>query len=87
MRSTTSWWCCSRTAPSTTCWGAYGPEDGKNFDGVIGKDLSNPIPEWAQHGAGEAFLERIFNAYRAGTSESGSNVWNTALLIGWDEPG
>ena len=30
----------------------YGPEDGKNFDGVIGKNLSNPIPEWAQHGAG-----------------------------------
>src|SRR6201986_4436002 len=29
----------------------YGPEDGKNFDGVIGKDLSNPIPEWAEHGA------------------------------------
>ena len=26
----------------------YGPEDGKNFDGVIGKDLSNPIPEWAR---------------------------------------
>ena len=25
----------------------YGPEDGKNFDGVIGKDLSNPIPDWA----------------------------------------
>jgi phospholipase C len=37
--------------------------------------------------AGEAFLARIFNAYSAGTSESGSNVWNTALLIGWDEPG
>jgi phospholipase C len=34
------------------CAGAlYGPEDGKNFDGVIGKDLSNPIPEWAEHGA------------------------------------
>src|SRR5262249_47885709 len=30
---------------------------------------------------------RIFNAYRSSTSESGSNVWNTALLIGWDEPG
>src|SRR6516225_6029727 len=29
----------------------YGPEDGKNFDGVIGKNLSNPIPEWAEHGA------------------------------------
>jgi len=37
--------------------------------------------------AGEAFLARIFAAYRSGTSESGSNVWNTALLIGWDEPG
>ena len=29
----------------------YRPEDRKNFDGVIGKDLSNPIPEWAEHGA------------------------------------
>ena len=29
----------------------YGPEDGKTFDGVIGKELSNPIPEWAEHGA------------------------------------
>ena len=29
----------------------YGPEDGKTFDGVIGKDLSNPIPAWAEHGA------------------------------------
>ena len=29
----------------------YGPEDGKPFDGVIGKDLSNPIPAWAELGA------------------------------------
>jgi phospholipase C len=29
----------------------YGPEDGKIFDGVTGKDLANPIPEWAEHGA------------------------------------
>ncbi len=29
----------------------YGPDDGKIFDGVIGKDLSNPIPAWAEHGA------------------------------------
>ena len=29
----------------------YGPEHGKTFDGVIGKDLSNPIPEWAEHAA------------------------------------
>ena len=29
----------------------YGPEDGKTFEGVIGKGLTNPIPEWAEHGA------------------------------------
>src|SRR5207344_691043 len=29
----------------------YGPEDGKTFEGVIGKSLSNPIPEWAEDGA------------------------------------
>jgi len=29
----------------------YGPGDGKTFDGVIGKNLSNPIPAWAEHRA------------------------------------
>src|SRR5579871_3006221 len=29
----------------------YGPGDGKRFEGVLGRDLSNPIPEWAEHGA------------------------------------
>jgi phospholipase C len=29
----------------------YGPDDGKTFEGVIGKELSNPIPSWAEHGA------------------------------------
>jgi len=29
----------------------YGPSDGKTFEGVLGKDLSNPIPDWAEHGA------------------------------------
>lgn len=29
----------------------YGPEDGKTFEGVLGKELSNPIPAWAEHGA------------------------------------
>jgi phospholipase C len=36
---------------------------------------------------GEAFLARVYNAYKAMQSPDGSNVWNTALLIGWDEPG
>jgi len=29
----------------------YVPVEGKTFNGVIGKDLSNPIPAWAEHGA------------------------------------
>ncbi len=36
---------------------------------------------------GEAFLARIYDAYRGMQSGTGPNVWNTALLIGWDEPG
>ncbi len=28
-----------------------GPGGGKTFEGVLGKDLTNPIPEWAEHGA------------------------------------
>ena len=29
----------------------YEPGEVASFEGVIGKDLSNPIPEWAEHGA------------------------------------
>ena len=36
---------------------------------------------------GEAFLARIYNAYTSMQSPTVSNVWNTSLLIGWDEPG
>jgi phospholipase C len=36
---------------------------------------------------GEAFLARIYDAVRSSASTTGSNVWNTALLVGWDEPG
>jgi phospholipase C len=35
----------------------------------------------------EAFLARIYDAYRGMQSQAGSNVWNTTSLIGWDEPG
>jgi phospholipase C len=37
--------------------------------------------------AGDAFLQRIFDAHRGMRSPDGANVWNTTLLIGWDEPG
>jgi phospholipase C len=36
---------------------------------------------------GEALLSRIYNAYREMQSPTGPNVWDTTLLIGWDEPG
>src|SRR5580658_9627985 len=29
----------------------YVPGEVPSFEGVIGKNLSNPIPEWAEHGA------------------------------------
>ncbi len=46
----------------------YGPDDGKTFEGVIGKDLTNPIPEWAEHGA-----ERRVVPYTVATSMDSPN--------------
>ena len=37
--------------------------------------------------AGEAFLARIYHAIKSARSPEGSNVYNTAFFIGWDEPG
>jgi phospholipase C len=34
----------------------YEPGEVKSFEGVIGKDLKNPIPEWAEHGAERKFV-------------------------------
>lgn len=34
----------------------YQPGEVPLFEGVIGKNLSNPIPEWAQHGAGRKLV-------------------------------
>ncbi|MGZ4344133.1 MAG: alkaline phosphatase family protein [Solirubrobacteraceae bacterium] len=64
--------------------GDYHPAFGRSLGRTVDVTTLDPPSSML---AGEAFLERIFNAYRASTSESGSNVWNTALLIGWDEPG
>ena len=64
--------------------GDYHPASGRSFLGD-NKDIALDPPSSVL--GGEAFLARVFNAYRGATSESGSNVWNTTLLIGWDEPG
>jgi phospholipase C len=54
---------------------------------AMGQGINPGIASPSSILSGEAFLERIYNAYRSATSETSANVWNTALLIGWDEPG
>lgn len=34
----------------------YRPDEVASFEGVIGRDLKNPIPEWAEHGADRKFV-------------------------------
>jgi len=63
--------------------GDYHPALSRSLSAAV--DLSMDPPSSML--AGEAFLARVYAAYRSATSETGANVWNTALLIGWDEPG
>ena len=62
----------------------YHPALSRSF---IGSDMDIGFDPPSSLLGGEAFLERIYDAYRSMTSPAGTNVWNTALLIGWDEPG
>ena len=62
----------------------YHPAFGRAL--IQGMDL--PIDPPSSILGGEAFLTRIYNAYKGmGTTQAGSNVLNTTLFIGWDEPG
>lgn len=63
--------------------GDYHPAFGRSFSDTVDIALDSPSSMLS----GEAFLERVFRAYRSAISERGSNIWNTPLLIGWDEPG
>jgi phospholipase C len=63
--------------------GDYHPAMGRSFSDTVDIPVDSPSSVLS----GEAFLARVFNAYRSATVETGTNVWNTALLIGWDEPG
>jgi phospholipase C len=63
--------------------GDYHPAEGRSLSDLVDIEIDSPSSTLS----GEAFLARVFNAYRSATSETGTNVWNTALLIGWDEPG
>jgi len=63
--------------------GDYHPAMGRSLRRAVDIEVDTPSSILA----GEAFLQRVFDAYRSALSASGPNVWNTALLIGWDEPG
>ncbi|MET0828900.1 MAG: alkaline phosphatase family protein [Microbacterium sp.] len=68
----------------------YEPGEVESFEGVIGKDLSNPIPDWAEHGA-----ERGSVAYGIAENMDTPNPdpgeeyqhVNTQLFGGIDPPG
>ncbi len=64
--------------------GDYHPAAGKN---MVGNDIDIPLDPPSSISAGEGFLKKLFDAYRGMDSETGSNVYNTTLFIGWDEPG
>jgi phospholipase C len=63
--------------------GDYHPAFGRSFSDTVDLAMDSPSSMLS----GEAFLQRVFTAYRSATSPTGANVWNTPLLIGWDEPG
>jgi len=63
--------------------GDYHPAMGRSLTDQVTVEVDGPSSILA----GEAFLARVFAAYRSAVSATGANVWNTALLIGWDEPG
>jgi phospholipase C len=63
--------------------GDYHPAMGRSFSDQVDIKVDNPSSMLS----GEDFLNRVYSAYRSATSKTGTNVWNTALLIGWDEPG
>jgi phospholipase C len=63
--------------------GDYHPALGRSFSDAVDLQVDSPSSMLA----GEVFLERVYSAYRSATAVTGANVWNTALLIGWDEPG
>lgn len=64
--------------------GDYHPAMGRSF---IPGNVDVPLDPPSSLLAGEAFLQRLFNAYRGMDSATGANVYNTTLFIGWDEPG
>jgi phospholipase C len=60
----------------------YGPEDGKTFEGVVGKELTNPIPDWAEHGAERGTVPYTVGAdLDAPNPDSGEEYYHTNVQL------
>ena len=57
------------------------------FGDAVVPGLDLPVDTGSSVVSGEHFLSRLYEAVRTAPTEGRSNVWNTALLVGWDEPG
>ncbi len=69
-RRSTTWSCLFENRSFDNLLGRlYAPGEVKSFEGVIGKDLKNPIPEWAEQGAERKFvpLRRVAHDEHAAT--------------------
>ena len=53
--------------------GDYHPAFGRSFSDTVDLAMDSPSSMLS----GEAVLERVVNAHRSATSETGTNVWNT----------
>src|ERR1700678_476275 len=63
--------------------GDYHPAFGRALLPGLDVDIDPP----SSIRAGEAFLARIYAALQSASVTGGSNIYNTALFVGWDEPG
>jgi phospholipase C len=57
------------------------------FGDTFVKDVDLGVDTGSAVDSGEQFLARLYAAVRNAPTEGDSNVWNTTLFIGWDEPG
>jgi phospholipase C len=68
----------------------YQPGEVASFEGVLGKELSNPIPDWAEHGAGHKMVPyRVAASMDTPNPDSGEEFThvNTQLFGVIDPPG
>jgi len=53
----------------------YEPGEVASFEGVIGKDLRNPIPSWAEHGADRSLRRHSLLLAQAVLERGVASIW------------